>query len=940
LFSGGNDGAGMLPETMDVTFAANGTTFELRLRRNRAIMVSGAKHLLRRRDGSSVEGPMPAPCFYIGDVVGDPSGSAGVSTCGGGVTGLVLAHGRAMELQPSSSAKIHAKGEHSWASPGSMRHSVRRIHDPEFRDYQADVARFVQGVGTKHKVPPHGRRLTGASTKHVEVFVFNDHRRFQDFGGTSGLADLAQHSVDVLNAVSIFYRTPPTNGAIFPYTVQIVLVGQQTFVEADPWESTVVMSGSETEPSSLLDHFNQWGTTQLEAGLNGVTDYDNRVLLSGRDFQGSTVGLAGVSTMCWKARSGNINMCGTGSSAIASCASVVAHEMGHNFGMHHDSSGNDCPSSGLIMEAVGDSDPSEQFSSCSVTYITSFFDNTYASNGQCLENLPTRVEGDPICGNGFVEDGEDCDCGGADCSGTDPCCDGSTCKFADAAYECSASAGPCCESCMFVASSASKVCRDAQNACDLPEYCPGGTADCPMDVFVYPGKACTVSGYDGMCSGGRCQSMAKTCAVDITRDFDGTWDLTEECAKFNDDCQQVVCHDASQASAYKCGQAFATHGKQMTVPDGTPCWFPGAQYGTRTGMCAAGECKLPHMLAEVPLCGNGGIDFGEECDCGDADTDTCCECATCTLKAGMECSSQEPCCDDTCQFKSSGTVCRAAVGECDLEEVCSGSSGVCPSDVGEQWGTACTDASSNPSTCYGKVCQKSLEEQCATKTDGAKPFGDRAPDDVAVPEDSHTCTGLMCCENCETLIGNVSIGGVVYTNPYFCSPCMSATSYHEFTVDGVTNRIYLGAAADGTVLSDASKICVDAQLVTPDSSCGTGEFLEASIGKCLSCDPACSACTGPSNFDCIGDCVHGQDSRGACAISADQVSFANGVTDASTSSTSEAAGGNSTDTTTQQTDTTSTEGETTRQATTASASMAAAAPSLALLGPLIGQALA
>jgi hypothetical protein len=43
------------------------------------------------------------------------------------------------------------------------------------------------------------------------------------------------------------------------------------------------------------------------------------------------------------------------------------------------------------MEALVGGDASTLISSCSVAYITSYFSDTYPSNGQRLENLPIRV---------------------------------------------------------------------------------------------------------------------------------------------------------------------------------------------------------------------------------------------------------------------------------------------------------------------------------------------------------------------------------------------------------------------------------------------------------------------------------------------------------------------------------------------------------------------
>mmetsp|Transcript_26673 Transcript_26673/g.61365 ORF Transcript_26673/g.61365 Transcript_26673/m.61365 type:complete len:965 (-) Transcript_26673:60-2954(-) len=854
----------VLPEIVELHMASQGIDYHVNLTRHRVLLPGHFQHILHFKNGSVASGPLPTACLYLGKAVisaaSNSFGSASVSACAGKVSGVIVTLDRALAFEVAS-----ADGNISHVLKGICR--LRDIKDQDIRVRHRDIANFMGGQNRAYNTTAEGRHLTSSSlpTKYVEVLAINDYARFQAFGGQPGLQELAQHTAEVFLRVNALYHVPIQGGS-FSYNVQVVLVAQHTFLEADPWDASVRMSGIETDFQSLLNAMHAWGFRQASALQ--VAGHDNRVLLSGRNFVGSVVGLAGLSTMCMGSQSGSVTMCGAGESRLDWCGAVVAHEMGHNFGMNHDSDGNSCPG-GSIMGA-GDPDTTKEFSSCSAAYLNNFFESTYTRNGQCLENYPATVLGEPLCRNGFVEcgDGEDCveqcDCGSEDCSSIDPCCNGQTCRFADAGHQCSDVLGNCCQSCRFVGGIA---CRPAKNDCDLPERCTGTSGVCPADLYVYPGRSCSTSGFDGKCFSGNCMSQDALCAIDLTRDFWGRFDITEACAAYNDDCQTMVCHDASSSDPLKCVQTFALHGRIMTVPDGTPCWFESDVRGERNGMCYGGQCVPAQVLAEVPLCGNGGIDFGEECDCGpDGTNDPCCDCTTCQLSSGSRCSALEPCCS-ACQFAAAGTTCRASLGDCDEEEACTGSSGVCPPDIGKRWGTVCTDSDGVNSTCYGKVCLDSLDKQCAAKVPGRP----KAQSDVHGNRSQgagHDCNGLMCCSTCTQHRGSLFIGGIgLVTDPYTCSVCSRSTQLLEWTYNSEQVEMWLTGALDGSVLNDPTKMCILFEEVTPPdaSTCGATEFFDHASARCLPCHPGCETCSGPRNSDCIGRCKYAQDSRGACA---------------------------------------------------------------------------
>jgi hypothetical protein len=97
----------------------------------------------------------------------------------------------------------------------------------------------------------------------------------------------------------------------------------------------------------------------------------------------------------------------------------MAHEMGHNFGMEHDTENCKCPEERCLMAPASSTMKPSFWSSCSLEYLALAFEH---GMDYCLRNRPRALFDGPVCGNGFVEAGEECDCGLAEhCD--NPCCD-------------------------------------------------------------------------------------------------------------------------------------------------------------------------------------------------------------------------------------------------------------------------------------------------------------------------------------------------------------------------------------------------------------------------------------------------------------------------------------------------------------------------------------
>mmetsp|Transcript_74 Transcript_74/g.120 ORF Transcript_74/g.120 Transcript_74/m.120 type:complete len:1044 (-) Transcript_74:171-3302(-) len=140
------------------------------------------------------------------------------------------------------------------------------------------------------------------------------------------------------------------------------------------------------------------------------------------------------------------------------------------------------------------------------------------------------------------------------------------------------------------------------------------------------------------------------------------------------------------------------------------------RYGVIGSACL--EKKPSYTWSLGSQCGNGLKEAGEQCDCGAdiCEDDPCCDGKTCTFKDdSYECSASDPCCDRaTCLItsKEKQRVCREAISECDIPDVCDGQQSRCPYDAVVETGKSCTAKDLSQGACHFGYCN-SHSSQCS-----------------------------------------------------------------------------------------------------------------------------------------------------------------------------------------------------------------------------------
>ncbi|XP_044541361.1 disintegrin and metalloproteinase domain-containing protein 1a-like [Gracilinanus agilis] len=408
-------------------------------------------------------------CYYDGYVESYLRSLVSISTCSG-LKGLINIEGTVYRIEPIDASS-------------NFEHILYQTKSDE-QDFCSGPLReqpeFESNLEAKGMAVPSGYTLVKSVhyewpyMKEVKIFVVVDNNRYRKWD-----SNVTKAAEMVMEAISIM------DTYVFPIRVKITWVGLEVWTERD------IISISRTLPQTL-SFFSSWKYNDLFLRIFHNIAY----LIVGHET-GSQAGYTYTGGVCSIMR--GVSALSFSHENVPRFASLMTHELGHSLAIEHDTEYCMCGDEYycIMHESVSQQ---QLFSNCSFEHFYTFM---FSIRSSCLARMPgdTTIFRIPVCGNGILERGEECDCGTNQNCAKDPCClptcrftVGSTCAF-----------GPCCKNCNI--QKANEVCRPSKHECDFPEYCNGTSIWCQPDVYKQDGTKCK----DGYCFEGHCQNLDKQC---------------------------------------------------------------------------------------------------------------------------------------------------------------------------------------------------------------------------------------------------------------------------------------------------------------------------------------------------------------------------------------------------------------------------------------------
>ncbi|XP_038653926.1 disintegrin and metalloproteinase domain-containing protein 22 isoform X3 [Scyliorhinus canicula] len=429
--------------------------------------------------GTSVQSQVAEHCYYHGKIQGYAESSVALSTCYG-LHGMFYDGNYTFLVEPAPRNNKNLLNE----TEPHLVYQVAGRDVPLQLLLSENVERngFFDGRQTallrKKRQIRRIRRNVQDETKYIELMVVNDHFMFKKHRLSVGLTN--NFAKSIVNIADMIFKEQ--------LNTRIVLIAMETWSVDNKFTIDV-------NPQVTLREFMKYRRDFIKTKSDAIH------LFSGTMFKSSQSGVAYVGGICTQSKGGGVNEFG----GVGAMTVTLAQGLAQNIGIFPDKRMNgDCKCEdkwiGCIMQDSGFYLP-RKFSECNLEDYRAFLNS---GGGNCLFNKPTRLLDPPECGNGFVETGEECDCGSqTECNKEG----GNCCIKCTLTKEAKCSNGICCEECQFQQNGFE--CRKEVNDCDIPETCTGNSSECPPNVHKMDGYIC--DNDQGLCYGGRCKTRERQC---------------------------------------------------------------------------------------------------------------------------------------------------------------------------------------------------------------------------------------------------------------------------------------------------------------------------------------------------------------------------------------------------------------------------------------------
>ncbi|XP_041845021.1 disintegrin and metalloproteinase domain-containing protein 22 isoform X1 [Melanotaenia boesemani] len=458
---------------------AFGSQFILDVELNHDLLSSGYVERHLSENGKAVITSGGEHCYYQGKVRDIPRSFVALSTCHG-LYGMFFDGNHTYMIEPEGTGSSNGDIHMIYKSAGQEGLSDLLggdLPEPPFPSPPFPGSKVVHW--RKKRQAPH---MSGVEdeTKYIELMVINDHLMYKKHRLSVGLTN--NNAKTVVNMADMIFREQ--------LNTRIVLVAMETWSADNKFNI-------DDDPMVTLKEFMKYRKDFIKEKCDSVH------LFSGNRFHSSWGGASYMGGVCSLTKGGGVNEYGkTNEMAI-----TLAQSLGQNIGIFSDKKrilNGECKCddqwAGCIMDDVGFYLP-KKFSDCNVEEYHNFLSS---GGGACLFNKPLKLLDPPECGNGFVEHGEECDCGSQEeCNKKGANC----CKNCTLTKGSNCSNGLCCNNCQVEYMGV--VCRDAVNDCDIPEKCPGNSSQCPPNVHKMDGYTCEKD--QGRCFNGRCKTKDRQC---------------------------------------------------------------------------------------------------------------------------------------------------------------------------------------------------------------------------------------------------------------------------------------------------------------------------------------------------------------------------------------------------------------------------------------------